>query len=462
MNDNEYGLACKKIDELLKDSHLSNKIINYAKNHRNFEIAKKVYENIYNVNLFDKIAEKGNVLILTYWSYKDALIQTYTLPYVNIIQKNLNSNNKIFLLTLEQSFYQMNDVEWQEEKTKLLKENIHLIRFKYSNFGLKMLARIGVLLTYLTTLVFTKKIKTIHAWCTPAGAMGYLLSIITNKPLIIDSYEPHAEAMVENGTWTKNSWKFKLLFWLEKKQSKRALGVIALTDGMRVYAKEKYQTSFDYYFVKPALVNLNNFKWDKKTYDQLRRQNHLEDKIVGIYTGKIGGIYLNEEFFDFFKIANDYWEKKFHLYLLTDKNQEEIKHLINTKNISKSKIEALFVPHSEINEYLQMADFAINFVKPVPSKRYCTSIKDGEYWAMGLPVVITNNISDDSDIIKTNRIGSVLETLTNEGFLNAIQEINNLLSQNSREEIHKKIHPIAEKYRNFDVAEKIYCEIYSE
>ena len=193
-----------------------------------------------------------------------------------------------------------------------------------------------------------------------------------------------------------------------------------------------------------------NFYWGVIYY-----QNHLEDKIVGIYTGKIGGIYLNEEFFDFFKIANDYWEKKFHLYLLTDKNQEEIKHLINTKNISKSKIEALFVPHSEINEYLQMADFAINFVKPVPSKRYCTSIKDGEYWAMGLPVVITNNISDDSDIIKTNRIGSVLETLTNEGFLNAIQEINNLLSQNSREEIHQKIHPIAEKYRNFDVAEKI-------
>jgi len=43
-----------------------------------------------------------NVLILTYWSYHDALIQTYTLPYVRIIKKYLPAKSKIFLVTLEQ------------------------------------------------------------------------------------------------------------------------------------------------------------------------------------------------------------------------------------------------------------------------------------------------------------------------------------------------------------------------
>ena len=61
----------------------------------------------------------------------------------------------------------------------------------------------------------------------------------------------------------------------------------------------------------------------------------------------------------------------------------------------ESRIESLFVPYNQITDYYQIADFAINPVKPVPSKRYCTSIKDGEYWGMGLPVVITKNISDD-------------------------------------------------------------------
>ena len=43
-------------------------------------------------------------------------------------------------------------------------------------------------------------------------------------------------------------------------------------------------------------------------------------------------------------------------------------------------------------------------VKPVPTKRYCTPVKDGEYWALGLPVIITEGISDDSGIIRENGI----------------------------------------------------------
>ncbi|MCW8967553.1 MAG: hypothetical protein OQK43_03270, partial [Flavobacteriales bacterium] len=329
-----------------------------------------------------------------------------------------------------------------------------------SNFGVKMMLRFLGIISYLTSIILTKNIGVIHAWCTPAGSLGYILSKITRKPLILDSFEPHAEAMVENGTWNRESLKFKILFELEKKQSKHADIIIALTEKMKDYALEKYHIHLVQYFVKPALVNLNKFKWNKEQYISQRADRGLSDKVVGIYTGKMGGIYLNEEFFDFFKVADDYWESKFHLLLLTDKNKEEIKEQIAKKEIVKSKIEVSFINYSEISEYLQLADFAINFVKPVPSKRYCTSIKDGEYWALGLPIVITKNISDDSDIIKNNKIGSVLEELNDKAYLKAIKEIDELLSNNSREELYQKIRPIAEKYRNYSLADEIYSKIY--
>ena len=89
----EYFTACKKIDHLLQDNQLSEKIVNYALSNRNFEIAETVYRDIYSKIALEKNNTKGNVLVLTYWSYKDALIQTYTLPYVRIIQKNLGTNN---------------------------------------------------------------------------------------------------------------------------------------------------------------------------------------------------------------------------------------------------------------------------------------------------------------------------------------------------------------------------------
>ena len=121
----------------------------------------------------------------------------------------------------------------------MFKDGIHWLPFGYQSFGPKAaIAWLGIFIK-LIRLIHSQKISTIHCWATPAGAIGYFLSIFTGKNLIIDSYEPHAESMVENGTWKKNGIAFKLLFWLEKKQSQRAHALIAATEGMREYAKEK-------------------------------------------------------------------------------------------------------------------------------------------------------------------------------------------------------------------------------
>lgn len=400
-----------------------------------------------------------NVLVLTYWSYKNALIQTYTLPYVRIIKRNLPPNSKIFLLTIEQEYFKMTDNEWEEEVKILNKEGIYPIRIQYDHFGIKMMFKLFSLVFSLKKIIRKENIDFIHAWCTPAGALGYILSVFTKKPLIIDSYEPHAEAMVENGSWKKSNLKFKLLFWLEKKQSKKANTVIALTEGMKSYAKDKYGASFTNYYIKPALVNLDKFKWDEISYKTLRKKHEVENKIVCLYAGKLGGIYLEEEVFDFFKVAHSYWQEKLKIYLLTDKNINEVNHFIRNKGIPESCIETKFIHYNDISEYFQLADFAINPVKPVPSKRYCTSIKDGEYWAAGLPVVITKDISDDSNIIHQNEIGYVLNALTHEEYEKACQKIDVLL-QLGREQINNSIVKIAKKYRSYEIANDVYKNIY--
>jgi len=115
----------------------------------------------------------------------------------------------------------------------------------------------------------------------------------------------------------------------------------------------------------------------------------------------------------------------------------------------------------KIQKYLLFADFALNPVKPVPSKRYCTSIKDGEYWATGLPVVITPNIADDSVIIKTTNSGAIIQQLNEAGYLEAVEIIQSMLNNVSRSALKKRIRKLAEKYRNYSIAQKVYQEIYS-
>ncbi len=397
--------------------------------------------------------KKKNILVITYWDYNDALIQAYTLPYVKIIAKNLPEGSIIFLVTLDKNQISCPDLtEW----------NIKNISIKYHPFGVNGIWMWMKTILKLILLIRKEKVEIIHTWCTPAGAMGYILSKITGKHLVLDSYEPHAEAMVENGNWQKNSFAFKLLFFLEKLQTKRANYIVSTTSGMESYAQEKYHYCGNNFFVKPACVDLAFFSETKIKNKELIEKFHLEDKIVCVYAGKFGGIYLDKEVFDFFKIAEDYWGEKFIALILSSHSSSEIEQFRVESNIKESSILHLFVSHTEIPKYIGLGDFAITPVKPIPTKKYCTPIKDGEYWALGLPVVITKDISDDSDIIKKHKIGAILEKLNNESYLQAVKEIDNILTTHSKQDLQNKIRLIATEYRNFEIANKIYKTIYTK
>lgn len=394
-----------------------------------------------------------NILVVTYWGFNDALIQAYTLPYVKIISKNLPEGSTIFLVTLDKNPIVIPDLsDW----------NINSISIRYHPFGVKGMWMWMKTIFKLILLIRRRKIDVIHAWCTPAGAMGYILSKITKKPLVIDSYEPHAESMVENGNWQKNNLAYRFLFFFEKLQTKRAKFLISTTRGMESYAKEKYYYIGKNFFVKPACVDLDFFSKNKIKNKELIEKYHLEGKMVCVYAGKFGGIYLDKEVFDFFKVAEDYWGDTFKVLILSSHPETEIEQFRLQSNVKKSSILHLFVSYAEIPDYIGLGDFAITPVKPIPTKKFCTPIKDGEYWALGLPVIITKDISDDSDIIESNKIGVVLKELNNEAYLQAIKEIDYILMNNLKQDLQKKIRLIATEYRNFDIADKIYKTIYTE
>lgn len=402
-----------------------------------------------------------NVLVITYWSYKDALIQTYTLPYVKMIQKNLPENSRIWLVTNEQPHLKLKEDEKINTFRQLESENIKWVPLLFSKFGLLAITEKIFDLFKLLFICYIKKITVIHAWCTPAGVTGYILSILTGKPLIIDGYEPHAEPSVENGEWKKNSFAFKFLFFFEKLMAKRVHSAIATSTVFKDYAFEKYKVDFKTVFIKPPLVDLERFSPLEFKDAELLKKLDLENKIVCVYAGKTGGIYLEKEIFDFYKACYDFWGDRFRALMLTDTPKKNIERLCAASRLKPETVVAYFLRHKFIPSYMGLADFAINPVKPVPSKRCCTSIKDGEYWAMGLPVIITDSLTDDCRIIKENGIGVVLESIDEKSYLKAISEIDLMLKNNSRQQIQKKIRPIAEKYRSFSIGEDIYKIIYA-
>lgn len=400
---------------------------------------------------------KNNILIFSHWSFKDALVQTYTLPYVDIIRKIISPERKILMITAEQEHIALTKDETDKINSEWAGRNMELLPEPYNRFGLKkMIVSTGNLFKWYQ-LIKKEKIKTIHAFCTPAGGIAYLLSKLTGADLVIDSYEPHAEAMVENGTWKKGGFAFRILFSLEKKQTQKAKALIGTTAGMKKYAAEKYGVAVKNFFVKPACVDLEKFS-PKEKDTLLLKELGLENKIVCVYAGKLGGIYLKAEVFDFIKACYDNWKDDFRFLMLTNASREEIDAECSRAGLPCEVVINRFVFHTEVPAYLSLGDFAINPVKPVPTKRYCTSIKDGEYWAMGLPVVISPDISDDSGIIENEKIGVIVNFKQTTGMSKAVLEIKELLK--SKKILKNTIVQVAERYRSYRIANSIYQKIY--
>lgn len=393
-----------------------------------------------------------SIIVLTYWAWSDALIQAYTLPYVRIMLRVLPPGSRIHVVTLEKGV--------KPEDGSTLDKGIVHHSFRYVPFGVSGALMNGWVLFRLWWLILCERIDTIHAWCTPAGALGYVLSVLTGRPLVIDSYEPHAEAMVENGTWTRNGAAFHILFRLERLQSHRAVHLIAAATGMSTYAKDRYGLDDRTMFVKPACVDLDRFSYRNVKRPEMLDKLGLTDKLVAVYAGKFGGIYQDREVFELLRVARDHWGERFHVLLLTGTTEEELRPFMEKVGLDRSTFTIRSVPHKEMPDHLGCGDFALTPVKPVPTKRFCTPIKDGEYWALGLPVIITDGISDDSEIIRTQGIGCVIRKSDEEEYRRVMRQMDELLKSHTRKELYERIRPVAERYRSFGAAEKVYRAIY--
>ena len=390
------------------------------------------------------------LMIVTYWSFEDALIQSYTLPYVRLIKKHLGTDTNIILITFDRNPHTEQEIE--------IEPGITNYKFRLYNFGWKAIIEVLAALRQMRKLIASRNVFQLHGWCATGNGIAWVLSRKTGLPLIADSFEPNAEPMVETGTWKSGSIAFRIQFWLEKKTAQHATQLIAISPYMQDYMEKKYGVTRKIKYIKPACVDLELFSANKKHIGTLVNELQLQDKIICVYAGKIGGFYLEQELFDFFAVAEKKWGDKFRVVLLTSHEKSFVDNYATKAGFSVDKMIIRFVKHHEVPDYLGLGDFAIGPYKPVPSRLTCSPIKDGEFWALGLPIIITKGISNDTELIVKSKCGAVIESFTVSGYLTALDQIEVLLLDTS---VADRCVQLARDYRDFGIADKIYSEIYT-
>jgi hypothetical protein len=390
------------------------------------------------------------ILFLSTWAQNSPLMQNYLLPNVDIIQKLISEESKVWVQTWETDAVPFSN--------KVDHPSITWLTFQYQKFG--PMAVISYFFQFVRLIIFCRKNKIthLHGFAPVANSMGLLLSYFSRAKFIVDSWEPHAEPMVESGVWKKGGLPFRILFLLEKLTSKKADFLLAASTGMTDYAKKKWGIVPKNVLHRPACVKLTEFDPGLFNKVELRKALNLENKIICVCASQLGGLYLREKAIEFFKAGLDIYKDNFAVILLTRNNPVEMEELLHQFSFPLHQIIIKEVVPKEVVSYLAMSDYAFNPQCPVPSKRYGTPVKDGEYWAMGLPIILLPDISDDSDIVLEEKAGVILQNLSYAAMLNAHRETKILLAEKN---LTGRIRSVAAQYRNYDIAEKAYQIIYA-
>ena len=252
----------------------------------------------------------------------------------------------------------------------------------------------------IAVLCAKKQINVLWARGSMAGAMAYRLHKRLHIPFVVESFEPHASYMHAAGVWTCYDPRYLLQHHWEQQQKKYAWKLLPVTHGYATRLK-KEGVPVKRLHVLSCTVSAKTFAFSAEARRVRRKALGLSEKdILGVYVGKFGQLYLApKEAAQFFASLRGAGLHALKLLILTPQVPSIIASELQRVGFSSSHYCLKKVAHQQVPDYLSAADFAFSLHRVLPPMRYISAIKNGEYWANGLPILLPKGVGDDYEIV---------------------------------------------------------------
>lgn len=395
------------------------------------------------------------IFYITYWGVKDGLSVSTVYPNLEILSK-MERVESIHYFTVER----IDNQQFKDALPPISKVIHHPIQSK------KILHHIITKALDWRRINQTirknaKEIRPDLVICRGAmsGSFGIMLLEEMGIPYVVESFEPHSDYMLESKIWKEGGLKHSFQAKKEAKIKSTSASLITVSNNYAKHLNQKESIAKDKIYTVPCFVDVDKFAFNyNKRIEIKARLNIPKNTKTAVYLGKFGGIYYDQEAFQLFKATYDYFDGDFFLILLCPQNKAEIEQKLIAVGFPLNNCWIGIVPHAEVSNYLSAADFAYNLHVSGPTRIALSPIKDGEYWANGLPFIIADGIGDDSDIIKEEGGGVIVDVNDHTSIQNALTKIKAIIQDAN---YRQKIKALAIKHRNPAIGEKVYYHLLS-
>jgi len=398
------------------------------------------------------MAKGLRLLFLSYWSAEEPLVSSTILPYLKLMSEG-KLIDQVWLVTVERG----GDPSLPRVSSM---EGVHHVTVNMRWRGRGVLSKVDLfirLFLAMVRLVRKHDIQVVDSKAALAGGMAYLVHRFTGVPFIVESFEPHSDYMADSGTWSRKGLYYRLSDWLERKQLTHARFLVTVTNN---FARDLLQAGYSERRVRviPSITDLDQFRFDPKARQEVRAELGWADAVVGVYVGKFGGLYLEKESYQIFRIAHEVFGERFRLVLLTKEPREVIEAGLREVGMDPKNVIVRFEEHHRVPRWLSAADFGYSLVRPSPSSPYMSPVKNGEYWAAGLPVLIGDGVADDHLIVKDHpECGAIFVPTSLESAEVALRRIAGLIERGDNRDYCMQV---ARDHRGVDIAIRVYQDMF--
>jgi glycosyltransferase involved in cell wall biosynthesis len=296
------------------------------------------------------------------------------------------------------------------------------------------------------------KIDIVHARTFLGGLMGFVLAPVLGARFVFHSEGFYPDEQVDGGVWREGSFIHRIARRIEERLYRRADAILVLSNRARQAIAARVVGRSIPTVVVPSAVDLNRFRLmpsSRDTHDPTLRL---------VYAGAVGQRYLFDHAARFAAVAQRKTGRA-SLRVLTQSEPATVRQLLERSGLGADRWSLAFLPHAEMPTELIRHDAGLSFLAQGLSEHAGSPTKIGEYWASGLPVVTTPNVSDTDDVVRRERVGVVLPDHTEQAYEAGVDRLSVLLEDPRTRERCRRA---AERHYSLDAACRRQMDLYLE